>query len=84
MKPDLLYIANDHRARLKSSYLDGPADFVIEIISEESVSRDRVDKFYEYQDIGVREYLIVDPREGKQRVDYYWLDAGGQVPANRR
>jgi Uma2 family endonuclease len=58
---------------LTDKRLDGPADLAIEVISDESVARDRSDKFYEYQEGGVREYWIIDPRPGKERVDCYWL-----------
>jgi Uma2 family endonuclease len=76
-EPDLLFVEKAHYSRVKQLFLDGPADLVIEIISDESVTRDRADKFYEYQAGGVREYLIIDPRKGKQRVDYYMLDDQG-------
>jgi Uma2 family endonuclease len=33
---------------LKETYLDGPADLVVEIVSPDSVGRDRGDKFYKY------------------------------------
>lgn len=58
-------------------YLDGPANLVVEIISDTSVTRDRADKFYEYQDAGVPEYLIIDSRPGKGHIDYYALDESG-------
>lgn len=80
-EPDLLFVTNEHRDRLKRTYLDGAADLVVEVLSEESIARDRVDKFYEYQDAGVREYLLIDPRIGKPRVDYYWLDSQGNYQA---
>jgi Uma2 family endonuclease len=56
---------------LTNERLNGPADLAVEIISEESASRDRTDKFYEYEAAGVPEYWIIDPRPGKQRVDLY-------------
>lgn len=80
-EPDLLYVAPDHRDRIKAMFLEGPADLVIEVISDTSVTRDRADKFYEYQEAGVREYLIIDSRPGKQRVDYYGLDESGSYRA---
>jgi Uma2 family endonuclease len=77
-EPDIFFIERQHTNRLTSRQLEGPADLAIEIISEESVNRDRVDKFYEYQKGGVREYWIIDPREGRQRVDLYVLDETGR------
>lgn len=60
-EPDLLFVAQEHLARLKRNYLDGPADLVIEIISPESAGRDRGEKFYEYAHGGVPEYWLIDP-----------------------
>jgi Uma2 family endonuclease len=77
-EPDLFFLAADHRERLTQKALLGPADLVVEVVSDDSVARDRTDKFYEYQEGGVREYWIIDPRAGKQRVDLYVLDAQGR------
>ena len=60
-EPDLLIIFNEHRERIKENYLDGPADIAVEIVSPESVARDRGDKFKEYEAAGVREYWLFDP-----------------------
>jgi Uma2 family endonuclease len=76
-EPDLLFIAKENLARLTEDRLAGPADLIIEIISQDSVSRDRDDKFNEYREAGVREYWIIDPRPGKQRADFYHLDETG-------
>ena len=77
-EPDILYIAKAHLDRLTETRLAGPADLLVEVISEESAARDRSDKFYEYQAAGVREYWIVDPRPGYERADFWVLDAEGQ------
>jgi Uma2 family endonuclease len=61
-EPDLLFVAHEHLDRLKETYLDGPADLVIEIMSPESAGRDRGDKFYEYARGGVPEYWLIDPQ----------------------
>ena len=53
-------------------------DLVIEIISDESVARDRAEKFYEYQAAGILEYWLIDPRLGKERLDVYRLDEEGK------
>jgi Uma2 family endonuclease len=76
-EPDLFFLTAEHLDRLVETELNGPADLAIEIISDESVGRDRGDKFYEYQEGGIREYWIVDPRPGKQRADFYVLDPQG-------
>ena len=60
---------------LTANRLIGPADLVIQIISDESVSRDRAVKFYEYQSAGIIEYWLIDPRLGQERIDIYRLDA---------
>lgn len=61
-EPDILYIAQEHLDRLRETYLEGPADLVVEIVSPDSRSRDRGDKYYEYERGGVREYWLIDPR----------------------
>ena len=61
-EPDLLFVASGHLARLKETYLDGPADLVVEVVSPESVGRDRGEKFYEYAQGGVPEYWLIDPQ----------------------
>ncbi len=80
-EPDLLFVARTHLGRLGPERLNGAADLVVEVVSDSSVVRDRVDKFYEYQAAGVSEYWIVDPRQGKERVDLYWLTPQGRYQA---
>lgn len=60
-EPDLIFVATEHLDRLKTTYLDGPADLVIEISSPQSIGRDRGEKFYEYEQAGIPEYWLVDP-----------------------
>lgn len=80
-EPDILFVATAHRERLTSQRLLGPADLVVEVVSSESARRDRTDKFYEYQEAGITEYLLTDPRAGKERVDFYRLAAEGKYLA---
>ncbi len=77
-EPDLLFVAREHRERLTETRLSGPADLVIEVVSDDSVARDRADKFYEYQTAGIQEYWIIDPRPSYERVDFYVLDDAGR------
>ena len=77
-EPDLIFIAHEHLDRLSQERLNGPADLIVEVISDDSVARDRADKFYEYQEAGVREYWILDSRPGRERTDFYVLDEKGR------
>ncbi len=74
-EPDVMFIAAGHEDRLKTAHLDGPADLVVEIISEESRARDRGEKFYEYEAGGVREYWLIDPI--RNQAEFYVLDEKG-------
>jgi Uma2 family endonuclease len=74
-EPDVLFVASAHLGHLKRTYLDGPADLVVEVISPESVERDRQTKFAEHQRGGVLEYWIIDP--DARQADFYQLDAQG-------
>ncbi len=73
--PDVMFVANEHADRIKPTQLEGPADLVVEVVSPESRVRDRGDKYYEYEQGGVREYWIVDP--DRKRAEFYVLGADG-------
>jgi Uma2 family endonuclease len=75
-EPDILFLQQKHLARLHETYLDGPADLVIEVISPESVARDRGEKFVEYEQGRVTEYWLIDPV--RTRAEFYVLDRKGQ------
>lgn len=74
-EPDLQVILNEHLQRLKTTFVDGPADLCIEIVSPESVERDHGDKFKEYQAGGVTEYWVIDPIHKEAR--FFYLNAQG-------
>ncbi len=78
-EPDLIFVATAHLDRLRATYLDGPADLVVEIISPESVGRDRGEKFYEYAQGGVPEYWLIDPQA--QWAEFYRLSEAGLYQA---
>lgn len=75
-EPDLIFVAAEHQDRLQETHLDGPADLVVEILSPESRSRDRGEKFYEYAQAGIPEYWLIDP-EGEQ-AEFYVLGRQGR------
>ena len=58
-QPDLIVICDDEK--LDEKGLNGSPDFVIEILSKSTASRDRVIKYNKYLRVGVKEYWIVDP-----------------------
>jgi Uma2 family endonuclease len=70
-EPDILFVAQANQHRLSTERLNGPADLVVEVVSDESVSRDRVTKFHEYEQAGVAEYWIIDPRPERQQAEFY-------------
>jgi Uma2 family endonuclease len=74
-EPDVLSIARERLGLLTDVYLDGPADLAIEVISPDSSTRDRRDKYQEYQQAGVREYWIVDPI--RTTAEFYRLGSDG-------
>ena len=74
-EPDVVFIASERLSFLKKNYLDGPADLAIEVISPDSRSRDRGDKYYEYEQAGVREYWLFDPI--RKQAEFYRLGSTG-------
>jgi Uma2 family endonuclease len=74
--PDIIFIAAEHLDRLGPTYVDGPADLAIEIVSPDSVERDRVTKLDEYERGGVPEYWMLDPLH--RQADFYQLGPDGR------
>ena len=61
--------------RATPTYVDGPADLVVEIVSPDSVTRDQRDKLAEYQSAGVPEYWVINPLRKDAR--FYLLGEDG-------
>ena len=83
-EPDVLFLAEAHRDRLRKNYLDGPADLAVEIVSPDSVTRDRVEKYREYQAGGVCEYWLIDPEQ--RQAEFFGLGTDGRyrpLPVDR-
>lgn len=76
-EPDLLFISRENKKNLTTKQFAGAPDLVVEIISPSSVTEDRVRKFTEYEQAGVREYWLIDPRPHQQQADFYVLDETG-------
>ncbi|MFP4483856.1 MAG: Uma2 family endonuclease [Spirochaetaceae bacterium] len=59
--PDLAFYAVGREKAARETYLEGPPDLVVEVLSPRTAERDVGPKFAEYEQHGVREYWILDP-----------------------
>ncbi len=62
VQPDLLFIRQDRRDIIKSNWVEGAPDLVVETISPRREAIDRERKFKKYAEAGVGEYWILDPQ----------------------
>lgn len=60
-EPDVFFIRKENLHIVKPTFINGAPDLAIEIISPESIERDRVEKFAEYEYAGVKEFWLIDP-----------------------
>ncbi|MBC8140062.1 MAG: Uma2 family endonuclease [Armatimonadetes bacterium] len=72
-EPDLMYLREENLGKVRTNYLEGAADIAVEIVSPDSVRRDFMEKFAEYEAGGVGEYWIIDPATGV--AEFYIRDA---------
>ena len=76
-EPDITLVATGNRfVQISRTRIEGPADLVVEVVSQESIRRDRVIKKDEYRRGGIREYWLVDPLQ--QEAFFYLLDRDGE------
>lgn len=62
-EPDIAYIRSERVHLAERGYMPGPPDIAVEIVAEESRSRDYVEKRSLYEQAGVQEYWIIDQLE---------------------
>jgi len=74
--PDVVFVSHLRQQIIKQTYIDGPPDLVMEIVSPDSVVRDWREKFNAYEKSGVREYWVIDPVN--KRVEVYTLGKNGK------
>lgn len=72
--PDIQFIRKERLHLIRGTYLDGPADLVVEVISPDGERIDRSEKFAEYEAGGVPEYWLVNPH--KQTFEAFLLEDG--------
>jgi Uma2 family endonuclease len=73
-QPDVLYLKPESRGRITQRYINGPPDWVAEVISPGSRVTDTKDKLRQYAEAGIPEYWLIDPEAGT--VDVYVLSDG--------
>ncbi|MHB8627588.1 MAG: Uma2 family endonuclease [Aggregatilineales bacterium] len=73
---DVMFVLTEHQDRIKETHLEGAADIIIEVVSPDSDTRDRVTKFAEYQEAGVLEYWLID--SGFKEALFYRLGDDGK------
>ena len=59
VQPDLLVVCNP--SKLDKAGAKGAPDLIVEIISPSSVKMDRLRKYNKYQQVGVKEYWVINP-----------------------
>lgn len=75
-EPDIVFVANSNFDRVRDTHVDGAADMIVEVLSEESTALDRGEKFVAYEASGVREYWMLDPL--RELVNLYLLGPDGR------
>ncbi len=74
-QPDIVFISNANFDRLQETYIEGPPNIIVEVVSPESTALDRGEKFAAYEEAGVQEYWLIDPT--RQLVNFYHLGPDG-------
>ncbi len=73
-EPDLLVVREEHRERMTPQRLEGPADLVIEIVSEGDPQFELREKLPRYRQARVPEIWLVDPFRQEVRVERWQAD----------
>ena len=78
---DFVVITPDNPGTLDDQRFYGAPDLVVEIISPSSVRQDNFKKFAEYEQCGVKEYWVIDPRRHYQTTHLYQLNEDREFDA---
>jgi Uma2 family endonuclease len=73
VQPDVVFISTK-RQHIIQSHIAGAPDLVMEVISEGSWQRDRIQKKVLYEQFGLPEYWIVDP--DSRTIEVFVLEKG--------
>jgi len=75
-EPDLMILLDDTPRDMTETMISTPPDICIEVVSTESITRDYIKKFSEYEAFGVGEYWILDPL--RSATSFHRLNATGK------
>ncbi len=67
VQPDVMFISRRRREVIET-WVEGPPDLLVEVLSPGTASRDRVYKLNLYREHGIGEYWVVDP--GRRRIAF--------------
>jgi Uma2 family endonuclease len=74
LQPDIVFIRAERLDIIRENYIEGTPDLIIETLSPSNWLYDRREKLQVYQEAGVLEYWIVDPRA--EIIEIYILEQG--------
>lgn len=74
VQPDITFIRTERISGHALQIFEGASDLIVEVLSPESIRRDRVIKFTAYEAAGVTEYWIANPNA--RTVEVYILSHG--------
>lgn len=72
-EPDIVFYTEDHRDRI-GELVSEPPDLAVEVLSPGTRRTDRHEKFFEYAQVGISEYWLVDPEQ--ETVEVFVLESG--------
>jgi Uma2 family endonuclease len=75
VQPDILVVCDS--AKLSKGSVDGPPDFITEIVSPSNTLKELFLKFQIYLNAGVREYWVIEP--GQKTVQVHVLENGHYI-----
>jgi len=75
VQPDVLFIAEARRGIIGKKIIEGAPDLIVEVLSPSTLRADRTVKFEAYQQAGVREYWIANPKT--RTIEVYTLAPDG-------
>ena len=77
LQPDIVFVRTERLGIVGEAYVEGAPDLLVEILSPSNWLYDRREKMQAYQEAGVVEYWIVDPRA--LTIDVYIMEQGTHV-----